>query len=118
MPLFEKLSGKNFSLALWRIEEDISFFESRITFNTGIANENKRLQWLASRYLLSQMVGGPVDIIKDASGKPSLRGNSHHISISHTPAFAGVIVSDTVPVGMDLEAINPKVERIAHKFLR
>lgn len=118
MPLYKKINSDDFTIALWRIEEELPFFESKFHAHPDIQNENKRLQWYATRHLVNQLLGDHVSMIKDEMGKPSFKNSSHYISLSHTPVFAAVMFSEKVPVGVDLEMINPKVERIAHKFLR
>ncbi len=118
MSLLKKISSTDFEIALWRIEEELSFFEEKFHAQPDIKNENKRLQWYASRYLVNEMLGGNSTIEKDANGKPVLKNSEAHVSISHTQQFAAVMFSKNKAVGIDLENINPKVERIAHKFLR
>ncbi len=118
MPLYKKISFGNFEIALWRNEEDLSFFESKFASHPEIKNENKKLQWFATRHLVNEMRGEFSEIEKDEAGKPFLKNSSQHISISHTPVFAAAMLSNLAPVGIDLEMLNPKVERIAHKFLR
>ena len=118
MPLYKKISGNDFEIALWRIEEELAFFQSRFNAHPDIKNENKKLQWYASRYLVNKLLGEKVSMIKDETGKPFIKNHIGNISISHTTGFAAVIFSKKFKVGIDLEMINPKVERIAHKFLR
>ena len=118
MPLYKKITSDNFEIALWRIEEDISFFESKFQSHPAIQNENKKLQWFATRHLVNEMRREFSEIEKDESGKPFLKNSSQHLSISHTPVFAAAMLSKHAPVGIDLEMVNPKVERIAHKFIR
>ena len=118
MPLFTQLSKDDFQLSVWRIEEELSFFEAKFNAHPEIQNESKKLQWFATRHLLNEMVGDSAHVWKDDTGKPFLKDASHHISISHTPEFAAAIASKQNIVGIDLEMITPKVERIAHKFLR
>lgn len=108
----------NFEIGLWKIEEEISFFESKFSFHPEIKNENKKLQWFATRHLVNEMRGEFSEIEKDATGRPFLKNSTQHISISHTSAFAAAVLSKKFPVGIDLEIVNSKVERIAHKFLR
>jgi phosphopantetheinyl transferase len=116
MPLLSNITTDSFQLALWRIEEDLPFFEDKFTNHPDIKNENKRLQWYATRHLVNQLAGQPVLIAKDDAGKPLLPGA--HLSLSHTPEFAAAMLSHSHTVGIDLEMVNPKVERIAYKFLR
>ncbi len=111
-------TAHNFQIALWRIEEDLSFFEQKFASHPEIKNENKKLQWFATRHLVNEMLGETTEIEKDEAGKPFLKNLSHHLSISHTPVFAAAMLSKVAEVGIDLEMVNPKVERIAHKFLR
>lgn len=117
MPLYKKLEQGEYSLGIWRIEEDISFFKNRIESNSQINNEGKRLQWFATRYLAQHVFGEPIEVSNYANGKPHIINSIQHISISHTANFAGVVISNTHNVGIDIEFINPKIERIAHKFL-
>ena len=118
MPLYKKIFIDNSDIAVWRIDEDESFFTSGLEGLPEIQNENKRLQWLASRYLANEILGSHAQIVKDDQGKPWLKDSAHHISISHTMKFAAVIMNASSPVGVDMEMVNPKVDRIAYKFLQ
>lgn len=118
MPLFSEKTSPDFKIALWCIEEDASYFEAHMPVADDIQNPGKRLQWYATRHLVNEIIGGPTEVLKDENGKPHLPGNTPNISLTHTPQFAGVMLSAQHNVGIDLEPINPKVERIAPKFLR
>ena len=118
MPLYRKLEVGRSTIALWKIEEDLAFFQSSFATSPDILDKNKRLQWYASRYLVSNQLGPKAIISKDEFGKPVLRNSKWHLSISHTPTFAAVMMHPSTPVGIDIEAATPKVIRIAHKFLR
>lgn len=117
MPLCKKIVSEQFTLAVWRIEEALSFFEKVIAAPPDINNNSQRLQWYASRYLVNEINRKATEVIKDDTGKPVLKNEPHSISISHTASFATVMLSPLFTVGVDIEAINPKVERVAHKFL-
>lgn len=118
MPIYKQIEAPDFNIALWRIEEDASYFEPHFSAQPDIKSENKKLQWYASRHLVNTMLGQPTDIEKDEAGKPVLKTGAQHLSLSHTPVFAAAMLSPKTAVGIDLEMVNPKVERIAHKFLR
>ena len=53
----------------------------------------------------------------DVHGKPYLVNLPYHISLSHSFDYAAVMISRSRPVGIDIEQIKEKVERIAEKFL-
>ncbi|MFK7806846.1 MAG: 4'-phosphopantetheinyl transferase superfamily protein [Saprospiraceae bacterium] len=112
-------------LGLWKIEEDEIFFLEQLQLNkeeeqyiAGIKG-HRRLEWLASRFLLHKMSGrakrGPC--IKDEHGKPFLVDSLFDISISHSREFASVIAAPQC-VGIDIQKIVSKIERIAHKYMR
>jgi phosphopantetheine--protein transferase-like protein len=117
MPLYKQFNHSDSQVSIWKIEEDIEFFESKFSAHPDIQNESRKLQWFATRHLVNQMLGGNQVIGKDAGGKPFLKNGSGHISISHTQSLAAVILNNQKNVGVDLEAFNPRIERIAHKFL-
>lgn len=118
MPLFNHLKTEQFELAVWHITERLEDFEQLgIIADTDIINENKKLQWCASRYLTRLIAGSEVELTHDEFGRPHFSHNSMNISISHSSEFAAIIVSTTHRVGVDIEPIHPKVERIAQKFM-
>ena len=117
MPVYKKTEEENFSIGIWKIEEDLAFFEELFQGHPDIKHESKRLQWFASRLLANEMLGQPDTVVNDESGKPNLKSTASNISISHTLNFAAVMLSKKCAVGIDVEAIHPKIERIAHRFL-
>jgi phosphopantetheinyl transferase len=118
MPLHFRKITLDFDLAVWEITEEESFFESSLRAPENIPNPKVRLQWYATRHLVNVLIGAPSEILKDEFGKPYLQDNITHISLTHTVNFAAAIVSTKYEVGIDLEAVLPRIERIAHKFLR
>ncbi len=106
-------------LGVWKIEEEAGFFLRVVPLQREIAHPHKRLQHLAGRYLLPFLFADfPYEEILIAdTRKPFLRGEQYHFSISHCGDYAAAIVSRTDRVGIDIEIITPRVERIKHKFL-
>lgn len=112
-------------LGIWEIAEDEAFFRARLALTPAEQAQldaikgRKRTEWLAVRHLIHLLSEREVRgaILKDACGKPHLEGSTWHISISHSHARAAAIASP-LPVGVDIQYIVPRIERIAHKFLR
>lgn len=124
MSILKKYTFSNGTiLGIWSIEESSDFFLDRmdITENslTKISkmNERRKIEWLAARYLLQEMLGKHVFCYSDKFGKPVLKNSDKHLSISHSKGLVTVIVSD-YSVGIDIQEIVPKIQRIAHKFMR
>ncbi|MBK8668950.1 MAG: 4'-phosphopantetheinyl transferase superfamily protein [Saprospiraceae bacterium] len=55
--------------------------------------------------------------LKDQYGKPYLKDSDYHISISHSSEYTAVIAAP-VSVGVDIQVIVPKINRIAPRFVR
>lgn len=120
MPLFFQHSINNdTALAVWKIEEEETFFTAYVPLHRAITHPHKRLQHLAGRYLLQYLFPQfPISLIQIAdTRKPFLADELFHFSISHCGDYAAAIVSKNQRVGVDIEMITPKIERIAHKFV-
>ncbi len=123
MPLFFSLEENNFQLAIWKMDEDVealmglaSLTGSDIEIVNSFTHMARKKEWICIRLLLIKLSKN-YSIGYHESGKPYLKDSSAHISISHTKEFAGLIISDSFSVGIDLERISPRIEKIAHKFV-
>jgi phosphopantetheinyl transferase len=107
------------SLAIWHIIETEDFFLEKVPIKSNITHPHKRLQHLAGRYLLQEIVPGfPMDLIRIAdTRKPYIKGDNYHFSISHCGNFAAAIVSTTHRVGIDIEKYTERMVKILHKYL-
>ena len=111
-------------IGVWEVSEPISYFEKRVNLypaekiETKILSHRKRLEWFASRYLLHLMSGRLVRMacVKDSYGKPHLEDSSYQISMSHSNDRVAIIASPHI-VGIDIQKIVGKIERIQNKFL-
>jgi phosphopantetheinyl transferase len=120
MPLvYQQNINPHTKLGVWHITEPESFFINEVPLQREITHPQKRLQHLAGRFLLKELYPGfPYELIKIAdTRKPFLENEAYHFSISHCGHYAAVMVSTTYRVGVDVEVITPKVEKIKHKFL-
>ena len=106
-------------LGIWHIEEPESFFLEKVPLKKNVTHPFKRRQHLAGRYLLSYLFPDfPVEEILIADTRqPFLAGEQYHFSISHCGSYAAAIVSGSSRVGVDIEMITPRIERVADKFL-
>ncbi|HMS68791.1 MAG: 4'-phosphopantetheinyl transferase superfamily protein [Saprospiraceae bacterium] len=125
MPLIlkEKIGIKGL-LGVWRIEEEAIFFEQQLNlFETELEelmqlSERKRIEWLASRYLLHLLLGTEdrTPCLKDRYGKPHLMDTSLEISLSHSRDLVAVVFEE-VPCGVDIQYLVNKIHRIGKKFV-
>ena len=120
MPLFYQQDiNESTRMAVWKIAEPEAFFLSAVPLRRDITHPHKRLQHLAGRYLLRFLFPDfPNEEIAIAdTRKPFLPDEQYHFSISHCGDFAAAIVSADHRVGVDIEILTPRVEKIKHKFL-
>lgn len=114
MPLIDiRHIEHNTLLGLWRMDE------CELEGSTARQREQH-----AVRLLLTAMTGTKhFEIDHEPSGKPILQvedGNTSaypKISISHTRGYAAVILSGDTPVGIDIEYLSDRVNRIAPRFI-
>jgi 4'-phosphopantetheinyl transferase len=113
--------------AIWKIEEEADELYSQLQLNEHekayyerLKVGKRNLHWLGTRVLLRKMLRTDeyIDCKVDAHGKPYLVNLPYHISLSHSFDYAAVMVSKKNNVGIDIEQVKEKVERIAHKFMR
>lgn len=106
-------------LGIWKIEETEEFFKENVPQHRDVTHPHKRLQHLAGRFLLQFLFPDfPYALIQIAdTRKPYLPNEQYHFSISHCGDYAAAIVSHTNRVGLDIEIVTNKIEKIKNKFL-
>jgi len=112
-------------LGLWKIQEEEDFFLEKLQLFPAEERilehikGHRRLEWLASRWLLHLMSGRNIRgaCLKDEYGKPYLDNSFFEISISHSRELVCVLAAPQA-VGIDIQKLVTKIESIAHKFLR
>ena len=127
MPIFfKKQINDNILFGVWKISESAEWLVSNINLDKediktyhSFKTELRKKHWLTYRILLKELIDSKSDlkILYDESGKPHLKNSNYKISVSHSFEFVAAIVSWKVPVGIDIEKISPRIERIKSKFL-
>lgn len=126
MSLFLKKALNDAALGVWEIEEDVDELYSSVQLSEQekehfslLKSPQRRQHWLSYRLILPHLInaGGPTPITYDENGKPFLTNGIRHISVSHSGKFSALIASPTKSVGIDIECMQPKIYRLAHKFL-
>ncbi|MFT4061993.1 MAG: 4'-phosphopantetheinyl transferase superfamily protein [Edaphocola sp.] len=120
MPLYSQWSGNDGTgVRIWKVTEDESFFAKATGLVTNRKHPIRRLEHLAGRFLLQQSLPG-FDFgeigISDL-GKPFLPGNGRNFSISHSFPYIGVATDNEHEIGMDVQTLQEKINRLKHKFL-
>jgi len=71
----------------------------------------------AVEMLAREIFGSEAIVRHHPDGAPYIPGYGGHISISHGAGIAAIAVSDSAPVGVDVECWRQQLHRVAAKFL-
>ncbi len=123
MPLYKTIHiSPDVVVHIWKITESedelgqgIRLAPERQRRVSGMKSELHRRGFLSIRHLLRLEGYEDTDLYYDELGKPHLN-NGHHISITHSFQFTGIILGKGRKVGIDIEKQRDKIIRIAHKF--
>ena len=103
-------------IGFWLIEETedelITLLGNRSDLLDAMASfssEKRRLEFVATRVLLKNMLKEEKTIAYTPDGYPFLTDNSYNISISHTGKNVGIILNKYRKVGIDIEKISDKI---------
>jgi len=130
MPIILSETPKpNVVWGLWQITETEAELRKKTILSSAdeaylqtLTNPARRLQTLSCRVLLRQLLNMyniPYNgVIKDSeTGKPYLVDCGWHVSFSHCRAVSSAIIHRNAPVGIDVEVLHDKLQRIQTKFL-
>lgn len=123
MALYKRLTvNKTTKVLIWKIEESLSELMEGIVFSENNATRLKAMKselhqkgFASIRHLLKEIGYTDTDLVYDKFGKPHLK-DGKFISITHSFTFSGIIISDNLQVGIDIEKQRDKILKIAHKF--
>lgn len=111
-------------IGLWEINETFDTLYSMVSLNNeekdtlySFKNDARQLEWLSVRALLNKLTQKESRIVYNEERKPFLHDNSYNISISHSHKLTSVLLSQHKKVGIDLEFMSHRINKIAHKFI-
>jgi len=111
-------------LGVWEINEEYDDLLSRLSLSDeeknrleGFSNYNRKLEFLSVRTLMNELAGKPSRIVYNNERKPFLENNSFKISISHSHQLTSILMSKEKRVGIDLEYMSHRIQKIADRFI-
>ncbi|MCX6304888.1 MAG: 4'-phosphopantetheinyl transferase superfamily protein [Bacteroidetes bacterium] len=127
MPFLREISiAGGIRTGIWQITETpdellalVHLSHSELSTYATFRNDLRKKQWLAYHALLNHLLAPlPANLSYDPNGKPLLDSGSHHISVSHAGEFAAAVCSEKNAVGIDIEKMKERVERVKDRFLQ
>ena len=122
MPNHAHYTFEGGGVAVWHITETSAELRSLLATSRydialqSMTNEGRRAEWLAVRLLVKELFGPDSEVAYHPTGRPYLKDSDIHISISHTRGYASVAYHHARPIGMDIEHISSRIERVAPRF--
>jgi phosphopantetheinyl transferase len=123
MPFSKKIETETGILGIWELTETADSLQAGFNFSENEKIEFERLrfpirklEYLASRILLQELLNKKAEIVYEKSGNPFLKNNSLNISISHSAQLLVVLVSQK-NIGIDVEQLDRKIDKVANRFL-
>ncbi|WP_124643051.1 4'-phosphopantetheinyl transferase family protein [Amniculibacterium aquaticum] len=120
MPFFKDYNDDQAKILVWKYDETDVFNEKQLIIPEDFEkvinyHPKKKLEYLMIRQMLADTLPNH-RILYRTIGQPYLFPKDYFISISHSFPFASLAISEK-RIGIDLEKINDKIQRIRHKFI-
>lgn len=115
----------NTELLVWEIEQSSAWFAQELNFSPELLKDfhvaysspKSQKHWLASRYALKSVWGIDwQDLIRTETRRLYWPNSKNYLSLSHSGNKIALAKS-TSKIGIDIQEENPKLERIAAKFI-
>lgn len=110
-------------LGIWKIEESPADLYSRLekvcckSFYGEAKSVTRKLEILATRVLLKELLGVEKEICHFPSGKPYLSDGAYQLSISHTKNYVAIILDKSLTMGLDIEQRTNKIFRVRDRII-
>ena len=125
MPIFKQWNEGGAQWGIWQVTESAEELRSRLSVEScddavlqGLRAPSRKLEYLAVRVLLKEMLGGEYRIDHHPSGKPFLPDSSLSITISHTNGYVAIGLHPSREVGIDIEYVAERVRKVTSRFVR
>lgn len=126
MPLIKtKIAKDDLFIGFWHITESSDELysmifpyldESETEQYKQLTHERRCSEWIATRLLISNLLGKYQKVYYNQYGKPFIEEN-YNISITHSYNMAGVLLSKCEYIGLDVEKMNLRILKVEKKLL-
>ncbi len=125
MPIFfKKEEDSGGIVAVWEITESIEELQQRLNLAESeqaridaFRLDKRKLEFLATRCLLKEILHQDPVISYLESGRPVLKNSEFNLSISHTKGYAAVALSKSKYSGIDIEYPSERVVKVYDRFI-
>lgn len=100
-----------------KLKEGVDLTQKEKEKLASIVVEEKRKEFMSSRYILQHCIGKTERIIYSEYGAPKLESGKGNISISHSKGRVAVLFHPSKKVGVDIQKEDKRMSRLAFKFM-
>ena len=125
MPIFKQWNEGGAQWGIWQVDESAEELRARLSSDScddavleGLRAPSRKLEYLAVRVLLKELLGREYRIDHYPSGKPFLPDSPLYITISHTKGYVAVGLHPSKEVGIDIEYVAERVRKVTSRFVR
>lgn len=84
----------------------------------AIKSDKRACEMLAELLLINEITGNnATELFHDEDGAPYISNYKAHISITHSDKIVCIAISQSHPIGIDIETNVDKIIKVRHKFL-
>ncbi|HZL09174.1 MAG TPA: 4'-phosphopantetheinyl transferase superfamily protein [Prolixibacteraceae bacterium] len=125
MPQYKTITIPGGLIGVWQLTESsddlLAFFTPEELSDPNFQKytfEKRKIEWLAIRVLIKQLIGSDFTISYSESGKPMLNhAQFKHLSISHSRDFVTIFIHEQFDVGLDVENITRNFTAVKKRYL-
>jgi 4'-phosphopantetheinyl transferase len=125
MPLYKTIPVSGGLIGVWQLTETSTDLSSSFSLHELESKdflqynyEKRKVEWMATRLLIKQLIGLNFRITYSQTGKPNLTHDRYkHLSISHSRDFVAVFIHEQLDVGLDIESITRNYNSVERKYL-
>ena len=105
-------------LALWQMTEAVDQLPAPASVDLSPLHSPRRKKETLTEYLLLKALTGDDSLVirHNEDGAPLVDG--YFVSLSHTDGWAAMMLSRSHRVGVDIEYVSERVNRVASRFIR
>ena len=105
-------------LALWQMTEAVDQLSAPASVDLSPLRSPRRKKETLTEYLLLKALTGDDSLVirHNEDGAPLVDG--YFVSLSHTEGWAAMMLSRSHRVGVDIEYVSERVNRVASRFIR
>ncbi len=120
MPIIFQHTDDDILFALWQITESEEELRALVTTGdvascAGLGNPRRRMERLAWRAALREMMPGAGEVEYEPSGAPRI-GGGYHLGVSHCTGYAAVGIAPRA-CAVDIELFSRNYDRTADRFI-